>query len=350
MASSFNLEKAVCNHGFFMMAPNLWIPSTKTLQRPLRLADSITSVTVRISHPPKHHSIHVLVLDTKALSSPDQQALLRQVARMLRISEEDERKISEFHKIHSKAKKRGFGRLFRSPSLFEDIIKSILLCNCYWQRSLQMATALCELQLELKGGSVDKNAEHASMTQRIGLKRKQATNAVNVVNTTIGDFPSSKELASLNDNFLNDRLKLGYRARQILKLAQGVEAGIIRLEKLEGEEEEAVYKKLMRIEGIGSFTCATILMSIGFYDKIPADTETVSHFQELHGRKDCTIKTVNKYAKEIYGKFSPFQCLAYWFELLQVYEKKVGKLSKLPPSSYYKVNCSIGTSACGSTW
>lgn len=37
IAEHFNLEKAVCNHGFFMMAPNNWVPSTKTLTRPLRL-------------------------------------------------------------------------------------------------------------------------------------------------------------------------------------------------------------------------------------------------------------------------------------------------------------------------
>lgn len=52
------------------------------------------------------------------------------MSRMLRISEGDERDVSEFHKVHAEAKKRGFGRIFRSPTLFEDAVKSILLCNC----------------------------------------------------------------------------------------------------------------------------------------------------------------------------------------------------------------------------
>ena len=48
---SFNLEKAVCNHGFFMMPPNRWLPQTKTLQRPLRIAHHTHSLLVSISHP-----------------------------------------------------------------------------------------------------------------------------------------------------------------------------------------------------------------------------------------------------------------------------------------------------------
>uniref|UniRef100_A0A7N2QY19 Uncharacterized protein n=1 Tax=Quercus lobata TaxID=97700 RepID=A0A7N2QY19_QUELO len=127
--TTFNLEDAVCNHGFFMMAPNSWIPSTKTLQRPLRLANS-TSVMVSISHPPNNSSILIQVHDIQNVSLEDEKAILKQVGRMLRISEGDERNVREFQNMHPEAKKKGFGRLFRSPTLFEDAVKSILLCNC----------------------------------------------------------------------------------------------------------------------------------------------------------------------------------------------------------------------------
>ncbi|KAL3749433.1 hypothetical protein ACJRO7_010531 [Eucalyptus globulus] len=52
---------AVCNHGFFMMAPNRWIPSTNTLQRPLRLADLSSSVEVPILQPPGPNRTLLLV-------------------------------------------------------------------------------------------------------------------------------------------------------------------------------------------------------------------------------------------------------------------------------------------------
>lgn len=49
---------------------------------------------------------------------------------MLRISEENDRVVREFQEMHGASKERGFGRVFRSPTLFEDMVKCILLCNC----------------------------------------------------------------------------------------------------------------------------------------------------------------------------------------------------------------------------
>ncbi|KAK7816099.1 hypothetical protein CFP56_000743 [Quercus suber] len=94
---TFNLEDAVCNHGFFMIAPNSWIPSTKTLQRPLRLANSATSVMVSISHPPNNSSILIQVHDIQN----------KQVGRMLRISEGVQSYVREFQNMHLEAKKKG---------------------------------------------------------------------------------------------------------------------------------------------------------------------------------------------------------------------------------------------------
>lgn len=60
VSEDFNLEKAVCNHGYFMMAPNQWLPSTKTLIRPLRLPNHHhTSVMASIHHPPNQNHLTV---------------------------------------------------------------------------------------------------------------------------------------------------------------------------------------------------------------------------------------------------------------------------------------------------
>lgn len=53
-----------------------------------------------------------------------------QVRRMLRLSEEDGAAVAEFQAMHAAAREAGFGRIFRSPTLFEDMVKCILLCNC----------------------------------------------------------------------------------------------------------------------------------------------------------------------------------------------------------------------------
>lgn len=60
--------------------------------------------------------------------------------RMLRLSEAEEASVKEFQKMHGEAKERGFGRVFRSPMLFEDMVKCILLCNCQLSLSLSLPT------------------------------------------------------------------------------------------------------------------------------------------------------------------------------------------------------------------
>ncbi|XP_008385650.2 uncharacterized protein [Malus domestica] len=249
------------------MAPNRWVPSSKTLERPLRLADSTTCVTVSIQHPPNHTSLLIQVYDhIHNLSFADKDAILQQVRRMLRISKKDERAIREYHEVHPEAKEKGCGRVFRSPTLFEDLVKCILLCN---------------------------------------------------TNTSV----------------------LGYRANTILKLAK-----IMRLDDELGFQESLnigfndMFQKLKEIKGFGSFSCANALMCMGYYHKVPTDTETIRHLQQVHGRKDCDKTSAGKDAEEIYDKYAPFQCLAYLSELLDSYEGKFGKLSELPASSYHIIS------------
>ncbi|KAL0348172.1 UNVERIFIED_CONTAM: hypothetical protein Sangu_1045000 [Sesamum angustifolium] len=78
-AANFSLEKAVCSHGLFMMAPNRWDPHSKTLRRPLRLNPDgdETSLMVHISHPTHSaDALHLRIFGTHALSLQQQQSLL----------------------------------------------------------------------------------------------------------------------------------------------------------------------------------------------------------------------------------------------------------------------------------
>ncbi|GLT90682.1 hypothetical protein SLE2022_086050 [Rubroshorea leprosula] len=446
-AETFDLEKAICSHGLFMMPPNQWDPVSRSLSRPLRLLHH--SLMVRISqpqYPPR--CLHVRVYGTRSLSPQHQHSLLDQVKRMLRLSDSEEKKVNEFRKIveavggeEAEFLSSFSGRVFRSPTLFEDMVKCILLCNCQWPRTLSMAKALCELQLELhQQSSSFEVAEAGRKTQcstiveangmdfipktPLGkeLKRKhrisgastkltrmlvqnQQTKAdaeshsdlainsekINTENLTpsflpieveaehalgenlrcfqtldetgednlqfahgmesnvckqFGNFPSPKELANLDENFLAKRCSLGYRAGRILKLARGIVEGRIQLTQLEEVCKEAslssygmLAAQLSQLDGFGPFTCANVLMCMGFYHVIPTDSETLRHLKQVHARKS-TIQTVERDVEVIYGKYAPFQFLAYWAELWNFYEQRFGRLSQLPPSDYKLITAS----------
>ncbi|KAG5599878.1 hypothetical protein H5410_031248, partial [Solanum commersonii] len=71
----FNLEKAVCNHNFFMMAPNHWDPSTKIFSHVLRLDDSIRSALTFISQPPGENHLVITIYGATILSFKDEGAI-----------------------------------------------------------------------------------------------------------------------------------------------------------------------------------------------------------------------------------------------------------------------------------
>ena len=53
-----------------------------------------------------------------------------QIQRMLSLRAQDRDLVERFHAVHNEAQTARFGYMFRSPSLWEDIVKSITLCNC----------------------------------------------------------------------------------------------------------------------------------------------------------------------------------------------------------------------------
>ncbi|KAG8365722.1 hypothetical protein BUALT_Bualt17G0001500 [Buddleja alternifolia] len=248
---------------------------------------------------------------------------------MLRISGKDEKIIEEFQRVHPEAKKKGFGRVFRSPTLFEDMVKSVLLCCAPWKRSLEMAEALCDLQFKNKRRRYSSNNYCCKECDEWGI-------------ISYGNyFPSPKEIANfVDEETLNKKCNLGYRASIILHLARSIENGTIKIAEFEEEEEEKLFLKLNKIKGFGPFTVANIMMCIGFYRHIPVDTETIKHLHKVHGVESSKMRKKRQREEviaDIYGKYGPFKCLAYWMEHVEYYENIVGKLSELPHSQYSNV-------------
>lgn len=110
----------------------------------------------------------------------------------------------------------------------------------------------------------------------------------------IGDFPMPEELASLDEDFLAKSCNLGYRAKRIVMLARSIVEEKVCLQKLEemrkifaeeassiGSTYERLNKELSMISGFGPFTRANVLMCMGFFHTIPADTETIRHLKQV---------------------------------------------------------------------
>ncbi|KAK9213697.1 hypothetical protein WN944_005682 [Citrus x changshan-huyou] len=386
LTKSFNLETAVCSHGLFMMSPNRWDPLSRSLSRPLHLSNSLdntnipsVSVAVTIYQPPQDpHSLHIDVRNSASGSAPS---------------------LSQNSKTRCLLKCGQVHAALQLPKLVTN-------CNFNrWPRTLSMARALCELQWELQhcspsisedfipktpAGKESKRKQKvlkvaSKLTSRIAEIEASSEDDTNLkldcagvlgenVQTSfprndiegdlhrlnelstadppsfcdrIGNFPSPRELANLDESFLANRCNLGYRAGCILKLAQGIVDGKIQLRELEDMCNEAslttydkLAEQLSQIYGFGRFTLNSVLVSIGFYHVIPTDSEPIRHLEQVHAR-NCTSKTVQMIAESIYGKYAPFQFLACWSELWHFYEKRFAKLSEMPYSGYKLITTGI---------
>lgn len=296
----FELFKAVCSYGHFLLGPNHWDRDRQRLHRPLRdtrgrlvrcritqperkvgQASSLSS-TGKMPVPPGSISIHC----DRALQRADQAAIKQQVVRMLRTDDD----MSGWYKKHRTAKRRGFGRLFRGADLFEDIVKTITSCNVTWPNTVNMNRLLVE---------------------HVGH----------------GGFPTPEQVAGFGEERLKDRCKVGYRAGRICKLARDIAEGTIDLAWFEhpGRTSDEVYDALLKLHGIGPYAAANIGMLLGFYDRLAIDTETYRHFCKTHNiKRPKDPSRLHRRIERHYGQYDPYAFLAYWFELWRGYEQRFG--------------------------
>lgn len=113
-----------------------------------------------------------------------------------------------------------------------------------------MAAALCDLQAEINSKSLK-------------------------------NFPSSREIANLDENLLKKRCRIGYRAKSIIQLARKFENGKLNIADFEQAPSKQLYKLLRKNRGFGPFVCANVLLCTGFYHKVPTDTETSKLLKEV---------------------------------------------------------------------
>ena len=107
----FELFKAVCSYGHFLLAPSRWDRDKQQLHRVLRDTRQ-RKVHTRVTQSSAGKSI--MIHCDRTLGREDQRHIKAQCVRMLRIDED----VKPWYKLHRSAKRRGFSRLFRGADLF----------------------------------------------------------------------------------------------------------------------------------------------------------------------------------------------------------------------------------------
>ena len=222
---------------------------------------------------------------------------------MLRL-DEDEHSIARFHRADKRWKKSGRGRLMRSPTLFEDILKTVTSCNVTWPSTVNMNKRLCAVL----GKPVKTDKPYPFLRT----------------------FPTPEKIARTRATTLRGRCRVGYRDQRIIELAKLFANRRGKAPKLDRRwfedpktPDDEIHETLLELPGIGPYAAANIMQLLGRYDRLPLDTESVRHGRdvlELTG-KDAHIM------KKVATHFEPFGDQAfrsYWFEMWTHYERKAG--------------------------
>lgn len=278
------MRRDVCSYGYFLLMPNRWDPARQTLTRWIDLEEGPAEMT--LAQADGHAGSPVAARFDRALSRREQSGARRMISRMLRLDETAE-DVARFHRVDRRWKRTGRARLFRSPTLFEDLIKTVTNCNVQWSGTIRMNERLCA-----------------------------------VVNPA---FPRAAQLARRSPAALRTRCGLGYRDRRVVEIARIVARGELDIERLEDAQtpDAEVEKALLMLPGIGPYAAANVMQLLGRYSRLALDTETMRHGRVVLGMNE-EGRSLERRLHSHYEGFGDERFRSYWFELWSFYESVKG--------------------------
>jgi 3-methyladenine DNA glycosylase/8-oxoguanine DNA glycosylase len=306
----FVLARDVCSYGYFLLEPNHWDPVAHVFRTTMQLGDGGRAVTMRITQgsesehrqrtrPHTYASLKAkagtpLAVRADATLSAEEKRIVRAaISRMLNLNETRER-IGEFHGLDKRFRKSGRGRLMRSPTLFEDVLKTVTSCNVQWPSTIIMNRRLCEV---------------------VGRESASGLHA----------FPTAKRLSKMRAASLRARCRVGYRDARMIELARMFAAGEIDPAWVENPatSDQDLWDALLEWPGIGPYAAANIMQLLGRYHRLPLDTESVRHGRDLLKFKGTPAQIMKRVHRH-YEPLGAHKFRSYWFELWEFYEHKRG--------------------------
>ncbi len=216
-----------------------------------------------------------------------QDKILRDARHILRLDDN----LSEFYKLIKSEKqlawisKQNAGRLLRSPTVFEDLVKTICTTNCSWALTKNMVT---------------------NLTQKLGRKTEDGKFA----------FPTAEAMASVSAEFYKNEIRAGYRSTYFAELAKKVVSGETNPESwLQTDLPTKELKREMKqIKGVGDYAAENLLKLVGHYDGLALDSWLRAEFYKKHnGGEICADKDIENF----YERFGSWRGLAVWCDMTE---------------------------------
>jgi 3-methyladenine DNA glycosylase/8-oxoguanine DNA glycosylase len=182
----------------------------------------------------------------------------------------------------------GAGRMVRSATVFEEVVKTVCTTNCTWSATERMVGALVEhLGVAAPGAPAEGPAGRT--------------------------FPTPTAMAEAPEDWYREVARAGYRGAYLRTLAADVAGGELDLEELNADDlpDEEVERRLLALPGVGPYAAAHVMTLIGRYSRLILDSWTRPKYAKLNGGKPATDA-------DIVARFAPYERyagLAFWLYL-----------------------------------
>ncbi|HEY6002806.1 MAG TPA: Fe-S cluster assembly protein HesB, partial [Anaeromyxobacter sp.] len=290
----FDLTLTVRSHGWYDLPPWSWDEARRVLARPLSLAGG-RIVNAEVAEAERGLAFRAFARGR--LSAAEAREARAQLSTCLSLDDDLEpfrRRAAalEAERAAGRARDlpdlrwalaRGAGRLLRSPTVFEDAVKTLCTTNCSWALTRAMVTRLCDLL-----------GEAAPLGGRT--------------------FPSAAAMARVPERFYRDEIRAGYRAPFFAALAREVASGALDLEGLRRSSEptDAVARRLLAIKGFGPYAAEHLLRLLGRNGHLALDSWTRAKLARLRGRRRVPgDRTLRRW----YAPYGEWAGLAMWLEV-----------------------------------
>lgn len=285
----FDLDVVLRGHGWVGLAPHRYERETKRLSTTLDLG----------SLPGSRQTAPVVDLEARqrgpdrlevrvSARRPLPRAALEQVRRALITSLAIDRELDHFWQRCAETPRlswvaeRGAGRLMRSPSFFEDLLKLLMTTNCAWSNTKTMV---------------------ARTTERLGRPGPSGARA----------FPSAKLCAAQPEEFWRSEIRTGYRASHCHALAQGFASGSLTSEQFCDPDltTDELRTRLLALPGFGPYAVGQALRLLGRFDDLALDSWVRKRAADLHGLAAGDDNAI----AACYLDFGEFAGLALWMDV-----------------------------------
>jgi N-glycosylase/DNA lyase len=277
----FNFRRTVLSHGWYDLKPFELDKENWILTRVFELEEA-TPITAEICET--ENEIEVTIYEN--VSQSNAARIIRETRHILRLDDD----FADFYAIVQGEEQlawvaeSGAGRLLRSPTVWEDLIKSICTTNCSWALTRKMVENLVD---------------------RLGDPTSDGTRKT---------FPAPEKMAAEGVEFYRNEIRAGYRSEYFAELANRVASGDIDVESwVTSDLSTAELKKQIKhVKGVGDYAAENLLKLLGRYDGLALDSWLRMSFAKTHyNGESCSDKII--YAH--YERFGEWRGLAIWCDM-----------------------------------